>query len=84
MLKKLFEFKNYIICSFLISALIGLLSYLWVKPSNMRTIKSIIDGTDGPNLTSTVFGFDFVICITIISFILMLIMYKPFIQKFEK
>lgn len=84
MLNKLCEFKNYITVSFLVSVLIGLLSYIWIKPSNMRTVKSIIEGVDGPTLTATVFGFDFIICITIISFIVILIIYKPFIRKFVK
>ena len=64
-----------ILMSTLVSLCIGLISYLIIKPSNSSSSIGIIGG-EGPTAIYYSLGFDTVISISIVVFILTMICYK--------
>ena len=61
--------------SAVVSLCIGLISYLIIKPGGSSSSIGIIRG-EGPTAIYASFGFDTVICITIVIFILTMFCYK--------
>ncbi|WP_455539228.1 hypothetical protein [Terrisporobacter sp.] len=62
--------------SAVVSLFIGSMSYFIIKPTDSASSVGIIGGADGPSAISVSFGFDTVIEISIIVFILIMIFYK--------
>jgi len=61
--------------SVVVSLCIGLISYFIIKPNNSSTSIGIIGG-EGPSAIYTTMGFDVVINISIVAFILAMVCYK--------
>ena len=73
------KYKYHAVLSIIISGIIGGLSFLIIKPTTIpSTTSELISRDSGQSIVqNTAYGYETVFTVAIISFIIMLILYKP-------
>ncbi|MGL5716595.1 MAG: hypothetical protein ACRCXT_23170 [Paraclostridium sp.] len=79
-----YTLKKHVFVSVAVSFIIGVISFLILKPSSINTSKGTIQSIDAAGVVHTQisYGYDLIAVLIIISFIILLIMFK-LIKKFK-
>lgn len=76
---KNYNYKYHAVLSIIISSIVGLLSFIIIKPTTLASVTGDLISRDSGQsvLTSTTYGYDTVLTAMIVSLIIMIVLYKP-------